>query len=275
MRDIAFGQYYPADSVIHKLDSRIKLILVVVYVVGVFLVNSFISYIPVALFLLSTILLSKVSLIKVMKSIKGILFIIMFTSLLNIFFNKVDNVLWSWGFLVITDGGLKIAAKLALRLLLLVAGTSMLTFTTTPMGITDGLESIMKPLKLIKVPVHDIAITMSITLRFIPILIEEIDKIIMAQKARGASFDTGGLVKRIKAYLPVLIPLFVSAFRRADELALAMDARCYNATQNRTKLKELKCKKRDLIALFITTIYLILVITIPMFFPIILDFFSK
>ncbi|MDR0696714.1 MAG: energy-coupling factor transporter transmembrane protein EcfT [Christensenellaceae bacterium] len=263
MRDVAFGQFYPADSIIHKLDPRIKLILMVLYIVGVFLVNYFFSYIPVAIFLLIIVFSSKVPLNKVIKSVKGILLIIILTAILNIFFNKSDNVIWSWNFLVVTDGGLKLAGKLALKLLFLVVGTSMLTFTTTPMGITDGLESIMKPLKALKVPVHDIAITMSITLRFIPILIEEIDKIIMAQKARGAAFDTGGLIKRIKAFLPVLIPLFVSAFRRADELAAAMDARCYNATPNRTKLKELKCMPRDICALVISAIFLALVITLP------------
>lgn len=260
MRDVSFGQFYPANSFLHKADPRVKLLWVIVYTVGVFLVKDLWGYIAVGLFLLLGILFSGVPIWKVFKSVRGIIVLVLFTSILNILFNKTGDVLWSWWIITITKGGLLFALRLALRLILLVAGTSLLTFTTIPMHITDGMESLMSPLKVIKFPVHDVAIIMSIALRFIPILMEEIDKIIMAQKARGAAFDTGGLIKRARAMLPILIPLFVSAFRRADELALAMDARCYNATPKRTKLKELKLGHRDFILTVAGAVYITLVV---------------
>lgn len=261
-RDFTFGQYYPAESFAHKLDPRTKLILVIAYIVGVFLVDSLYSYIAVAAFVILSILVSRIPILSVLKSLRGIIFIVLFTAALNIFFNNEGRVLWSWWKLTITDEGLLFALKMALRLVLLVVGTTLLTLTTTPMRLTDGMESLMTPLKYIKFPVHDVAIIMSIALRFIPILMEEVDKIMMAQKARGASFDTGGLIKRARALLPVLIPLFVSAFRRADELALALDARCYNATPKRTKLKELKFGYRDIVAAVITAVFIFTVIAI-------------
>jgi len=187
---------------------------------------------------------------------------VLITAVLNIFFNTEGRVLLEWKFIKITYGGLFFALKMALRLILLVLGTTLLTFTTTPVQLTDGMESLMYPLKLIRFPVHDVAVIMSIALRFIPILMEEVDKIMMAQKARGAAFDNGGLAKRARALLPVLIPLFVSAFRRADELALAMDARCYNATPKRTRLKELKLGGRDAFALVLHAAYIVLIIFI-------------
>jgi energy-coupling factor transport system permease protein len=228
----------------------------------VFLVRDLWAYAAVGGFLLFSVLFSRVPPLKVLRSVKGILFVVLFTAALNVFYSSEGKILWQFWRLRVTDSGLLTALRLALRLIFLVAGTSLLTFTTTPTGITDGMESLMKPLKVVRFPVHDIALIMSIALRFIPILMEETDKIMMAQKARGASFDTGGLVKRAKALLPVLIPLFVSAFRRADELALALDARCYRATPKRTKLKELKFGWRDFLAFFLTAGYIVLIVAV-------------
>ncbi|MBO7156708.1 MAG: energy-coupling factor transporter transmembrane protein EcfT, partial [Clostridia bacterium] len=201
-------------------------------------------------------------LIPSLKSVKAIIFIVIIMAIINLFTVREGTVLWSWWKIIITLEGVFTAVKLALRLIFLVMGTALLTYITTPMALTDGMESLMYPLSLIKVPTHDIAIIMSIALRFIPILMEEVDKIMMAQKARGACFDRGGLLQRAKALLPVLIPLFVSAFRRADELALALDARCYNATPNRTKYKQAKFTWRDLIASIFTAIFIALVVAI-------------
>lgn len=251
MRDITFGQFYPGESFLHRMDPRAKLILSMVYIVTVFLCQTFYSYLAVFGFLVFIVALSKVPAKSVLKSVKGILFLVLITVVINILFYREGNVLFKLWIIIITEEGLIFSAKMALRLLFLVVGTTLITLTTTPMHLTDGMESLMSPLKVIKFPVHDVAIIMSIALRFIPSLMEEIDKIMLAQKARGAAFDTGGLVARAKALLPVLIPLFVSAFRRADELALALDARCYNATPHRTKMKVLKFGYRDgLAALF-------------------------
>ncbi|HQC55225.1 MAG TPA: energy-coupling factor transporter transmembrane component T [Clostridia bacterium] len=261
-RDITFGQYYPTDSFIHKLDPRIKFLLMVAYIVAVFLVKNLFGFVAIALWLLIVILVSKVPPLKVLKSLKAIIFIVIFTAVLNVFFNNSGKIFWQWRRIVISAGGIELAITVMLRIVLLVGGTSMLTFTTTPMELTDGLESLMTPLKWIKVPVHDIAIIMNIALKFIPILTEEVDKITMAQKARGASFDEGGLITRAKALIPILIPLFVSAFRRADELALALDARCYNATPKRTKYKVLKPTWRDIIATLFTAILVVIVVAV-------------
>ena len=266
MRDMTLGQYYPADSFTHKLDPRVKLLLVIAFIVMVFLVKNLIAYSAIILCVVIGTLVSRIPLIKVLKSIKGIIFLVLFTAVLNLIFHKGETVLWSWWRITISVEGIFFSLKMALRLILLVAGTTLLTYTTTPTGLTDGMESLMYPLKLIKVPTHDIAVIMSIALRFIPILSEEVDKIMMAQKARGASFDTGGIVKRAKALLPVLIPLFVSAFRRADELALALDARCYNATPNRTRYQVMKLSYRDVIAVLGTAVFLVSVIALDMNF---------
>lgn len=261
-RDITFGQYYPTDSFLHKLDPRVKFLLMVAYIVAVFLVQNLFGFVAIILWLLIVILVSKVPPLKVLKSLKAIIFIVIFTAVLNVFFNTSGEILWQWRKIIISTGGIELAIKVVLRIVLLVGGTSMLTFTTTPMELTDGLESLMTPLKWIKVPVHDIAIIMNISLKFIPILTEEVDKITMAQKARGASFDEGGLITRAKALIPILIPLFISAFRRADELALALDARCYNATPNRTKYKLLKVTWRDIIAALFTAILVVIVVAV-------------
>ena len=251
MKDVTFDQYYPAESVIHRLDARAKIIFSLLYMIGIFFVASYTMYLAVFIFLVSVVALAKIPLKLLFKSVKAILFILFFTAIINVLFYKQGNVLVEWWIIRITDEGINFAIKMMLRLSLLVMGTSLLTFTTTPTALTDAIESLLKPLTYIKVPVHDLAIIMSIALRFIPGLIEETDKIMMSQKARGANLDTGNFVQKIKAMLPVLIPLFVSAFRRADELADALDSRCYNASPNRTKMKVLKYEWRDLVALII------------------------
>lgn len=259
-RNMVFGQYYPSSSFIHKLDPRIKLLATVIFIVAVFLCESFYAYAVCYGFLFIVILASRVPLLSILKTLKAILFIIIFTAILNILFYKDGSVLFQWKFIRITDEGLLYAAKMALRIIFLVLGTSLVSFTTTPMALTDGMESLMTPLKWIRFPVHDVAVIMSTALRFIPTLMEEVDRIVMAQKARGAHFDQGGIIKRAKAMLPVLIPLLVSTFRRADELAMALDARCYNATPNRTKMKPLKFTYRDLIAFVCLAIFLTVII---------------
>ena len=251
----SFGQYYPADSIIHKMDPRCKLVLTIIYMVAIFLVKSYLGYVTTILLLLSTIFISKVPLKVVFKSIKAVLFLLIFTLIINLLFYKQGTVLVSWWKITITWQGIDYAIKMLFRLSLLVMGASMLTFTTTATELTDGIESLLYPLKFIKVPVHDIAIIMSIALRFIPTLVEETQKIMNAQKARGAQIDTGGFFTRVKAMLPILIPLFVSAFRRADELADALDARCYNASDKRTKMKVLKFRLADYMGLLILAIF--------------------
>ncbi len=266
MRDVAFGQYYPANSFIHKLDPRTKLLASVVYIVAIFLCNNYYTYLACFVFLLTSALVSRIPIKSLLKSVKAVLFIVVVTIIINVLFYKEGKVLWSWWKIIITVDGLIFASKMAMRLIFLVLATSLVTLTTTPMNLTDGLENLLTPLKWIKIPVHDLSIIMSIALRFIPSFMEEIDKITMAQKARGACFDNGGLIKRAKAMLPVLIPLFVSAFRRADELAMALDARCYNATPNRTKMKKLTFSVRDLIAALVTAVFLMMVILLKLGF---------
>jgi energy-coupling factor transport system permease protein len=261
-RDLTLGQYYPVESFVHKLDPRIKFIIMTVYIVGVFLVKHIYGFAVVAAFAILSTLISRVPILSVLKSLKGIIFIVIFTAVLNVFFHTEGKVYFTIGKLLITEGGVFFALKMALRLILLVLGTTLLTYTTTPMALTDGLERLMTPLTWIKIPVHDIAIIMSISLRFIPILMEEVQKIMKAQRARGAEFDRGGLVKRAKALLPILIPLFISEFRRADELALALDARCYNATPNRTRYKKLKMHYRDFIAFLAGAAYIVLIVAV-------------
>lgn len=261
MKEITFGQFYPADSVLHRLDPRTKLFLTLVFIVSVFVAQTWYAYIAVFVYVAAILLISLVPLRISLRSVKGVLFLVLFTAVLNILFFKSGKVLLDLKFTQITLGGILFAAKTGVRLMLLAIGAAMLTFTTTPVQLTDGLESILSPFKKI-LPVHDIALIMSITLRFIPILMEEVNKIMMAQKARGACFDNGNVWKRAKALLPVLIPLFISAFRRAEELAQAMDARCYNATPNRTKMKELKFSYRDPVAVLVNAVYIVLIVAI-------------
>ncbi len=259
MRDMSFGQYYPTNSPIHKLDPRAKLIFSLLFMIFIFFAKSYTAFLYVIIFLTIVTIVAKIPLKIVLKSIKLVLFLLIFTGLINLFLYKEGTVLAQWWIFTITDRGIDLTVKLALRLSLLIIGTSILTLTTTPMELTDAIESLLKPLKYIKVPVHDIAITMSIALRFIPTLLEETDKIIAAQKARGASFDTGKVHERVLSIVPILIPLFVSSFRRADELADALDARCYNATKNRTKMKKLTFTYRDLVAFIILSILIVLI----------------
>ena len=250
MSDVSFGQYYPANSFAHKLDSRFKLIFLIVYIVCIFLCKTFAGLGICAAALLVCVLSSRVPFGKIIKSMKAIVFLLLFTAILNVFFytpKAGETPLWSWQFIEIYAGGLRAAAFLIVRLFLLVMGSSLLTLTTTPVSLTDGIESLLSPLKLLKVPVHDIALIMSIALRFIPILTDETARIMNAQKARGADFETGGLGKRVKAIVPILIPLLISAFRRADELGDAMDARCYAGSKTRTKYKKLRFTWRDLL----------------------------
>ena len=252
----AFGQYYPADSLIHKMDPRCKILLTIAYMVAIFLVKSYLGYLVTAILLFSTIAISKVPLRVVLRSIRAVIFLLMFTLIINLLFYKQGTVIASWWKITITWQGIDYAIKMLFRLTMLVMGASMLTFTTTATELTDGLESLMYPLKFIKVPVHDIAIIMSIALRFITTLVEETQKIMNAQKARGAELDTGSFFKRVKAMLPILIPLFVSAFRRADELADALDARCYNASEKRTKMKVLKFTLKDYAGLIVVALFI-------------------
>lgn len=251
MREVTFGQYYPSNSIIHKLDARIKIILSTLYMIGVFFISSYIFYSLTFLFVFFMVLVSKIPFRLVFKSIKSLIFIVLFFSIINIFFYKDGSVLYQNGNFVITLNGIDNSIKITIRLFLLVIGTVLLTFTTTSTEMTDAIESLLSPLKLIKIPVHDFAIIMSLALRFIPGFIEDTDKIIMAQKSRGADFESRNIFKKAKSYVPVLIPLFVSAFQKADQLAEALDSRCYNATKNRTKFKVQKIRKKDIFAILI------------------------
>lgn len=246
IKDISFGQYYPTNSVIHRIDPRIKLLMMIAYIVLIFFVQSYIGYLLFALFVVVEALIARIPLKSLFRSVKAVLFLVFFISIINVFFYSGEGEpLWSWWKIAVYSEGLVFASKMALRLILLVMGPAILTLTTTPMELTNAIESLLTPLKWIKFPVHDLAIIMSIALRMIPTLLEETDKITLAQKARGADLDTGSILSRIKALIPILVPLFVSAFRRADELALALEARCYNSSPNRTRYRVLKLKGRD------------------------------
>lgn len=251
LNDVTFGQFYPAKSFVHRLDPRMKLLALIAYIVLLFCANNFYSLALCALVLIAAIIASRVPFGRVLKSVKAILFILIFTSVLNLFFHGGTHLLWQWKFIRIYREGLISAGFLVLRLFFLVMGSSILTLTTTPVELTDGIESLLKPLKIIRFPVHELALIMSIALRFIPTLIDETNRIISAQKARGADFESGNIFRRIKAVVPILIPLLISAFRRADELGDAMDARCYSGSKNRTKYKKLKFGLRDLVVFFI------------------------
>lgn len=250
LSDAAFGQYYPAKSFMHSLDPRSKIILTAIFIAAVFVSNSVVGFAVCAILLLIAIGFSSVPFKSVVKSVKPILFLIIFSAVLNMLFYTSGNVILKIGFIKITDSALKFSALMAVRLILLIAGSSMLTLTTTPVALTDAIERLLKPLNIIKFPVHELALIMSIALRFIPILMEETDRIIRAQKARGADFESGNILMRAKALLPILIPLLISAFRRADELSDAMDSRCYRGAKGRTKMKKLKYTYRDFVAIF-------------------------
>lgn len=262
IKDITIGQYFPGKSVIHRLDPRIKLLLTVIYIVMLFAAGNFASLGVGVAFMIISFLLSGIPIKMMLKSIKPILPIIIFTGFLNLFFISSGDILFEWKFIKITSGGVHTMVFMAARIILLICGTSLLTYTTSPITLTDAIERILSPLRIIKFPAHEIAMMMTIALRFIPTLIEETDKIMAAQKARGADMESGNLINRAKALIPILIPLFVSAFRRAEELALAMECRCYRGGDGRTRLKQLKTEARDYIALAITAAFLAAVIAL-------------
>ena len=260
LRDITLGQYYPGDTLIHRLDPRTKLVLTMVYIVALFTAIVYAGYALVFLFLAVSILISRIRLKSILSGLKPLIVIVLITGILNLFYTKGEHLLVHFWRISIYWEGVETAVFMALRIMLLIAGTLLLTYTTSPLQLTDGLESLLNPLKKIHVPVHELAMMMSIALRFIPTLIEETDKIMSAQRARGADFETGGLIAKAKALLPLLIPLFVSAFRRADELATAMESRCYHGGEGRTRMKQLRMARRDWAALAIGVLLLALVI---------------
>ncbi|MEG1312596.1 MAG: energy-coupling factor transporter transmembrane component T [Clostridium sp.] len=259
LKDITIGQYYPTNSVIHKLDSRVKLIATFIFMMSLFIINKFWPYVIVLLSLVFVIKLSNIPLKYIAKGIKPLKWIILFTFVINVFFLPGDTI-WSFGFMSITKQGLEQALFMAIRLIFLVVGTSLLTLTTSPIELTDGIERLLKPFNKIGMPVHELAMMMTIALRFIPTLLDETDKIMKAQMSRGADFESKNIISRAKNLVPLLVPLFVSAFRRADELAMAMEARCYRGGYNRTKMRESVIGKSDYIAFYVQAAYIVIII---------------
>ncbi len=267
IRDITIGQYYLTDSVIHKLDPRVKVVCTFAYIISLFCFNQLSGYIIAAVFFLCVIKLSKVPFKFVVRGIKPVLFMLVFTAMLNLFWTSGGNVIVKFGIITITEEGIERTVFMALRLIFLIIGSSIMTLTTTPNQLTDAIEKLLKPLNRVKVPVHEVAMMMSIALRFIPILVEETDKIMKAQMARGADFESGNIFRRIKSMAPIIIPLFVSAARRASDLALAMDARCYNGSSGRTKMKPLEYKGRDIAAYLVMAGYIAVIIITGKYLP--------
>ena len=249
LKDITLGQYFPGDTVAHRLDPRTKILLVVLYIVALFCADSLLAYGILALVLAVCVRISRVGLKALVRGLKPVVFIIVFTGILNLFFTPGDQALVEWGFLRITTVGARNALFMVLRIMLLIIGTFLMTYTTSPISLTDGLERLLNWLKKLHVPVHELAMIMSIALRFLPTLIEETAKIMSAQKARGADFESGSIIQKAKALIPILVPLFVSAIRRAEELATAMECRCYHGGDGRTKLHVLRYAGRDYAAL--------------------------
>ena len=264
LKDITLGQYFPGDTLLHRLDPRTKLILTLVYIVAIFVAKNYVSYALLLLFLVVSVLISKIKPRALFRGLKPVVVIIIITAILNLFYTDGNVIARFWVFRI-TDAGIKSAIFMALRIAMLILGTFLLTYTTSPIDLTDGLEKLLGPLKKIKIPVHELAMMMSIALRFIPTLIEETDKIMNAQRARGADFETGNIFERAKAMLPLLVPLFVSAFRRADELAVAMESRCYYGGEGRTKMKQLRMKTRDYLGLTTGALLLACVIALASF----------
>jgi energy-coupling factor transport system permease protein len=261
LRDITIGQYYPSGSVLHRMDPRFKIIATITYLSGLFIINSLFAYLPILLFLAIVIKISRVPISYVLRGLKPILLIILFTVSINLFLTPGETMISFW-FFKITFEGLRQAVFMASRLMLLITGSSMMTFTTSPIELTDGIEALLGPLKKIGVPAHEIAMMMTIALRFIPTLLEETDKIMKAQMARGTDFETGSLIKRAKNLVPILVPLFISAFRRADELAMAMESRCYKGGEGRTRMKTLRLSKIDFTGMFFILVYLLVVLMV-------------
>lgn len=256
LKDITLGQFFPGNSLVHKMDPRTKLLFLVLYIVALFLATDWISYGIMFAFLVIIIAVSRIPLKSVVSGMKPLVMILIFTGLLNLFFTGGETVLFSKWFITITLEGLYRAIFMVLRILMLITCTFLLTYTTSPIALTDGLESLLSPLKKLRLPVHELSMMMCIALRFIPTLIEETDKIMSAQKARGADFESGNLIQRVKALVPILVPLFISSFRRADELATAMECRCYHGGDGRTKMKVLRYHARDYLALIVGVLLL-------------------
>ena len=265
VRDITLGQYMPGNSKIHRLDARSKILLLIAYIVFIFVAKNYMSLMLITMASLLVVLMTKVKFSMYLKSMKVILFVVVLTGILNLFYGT-GNVLWKWGWIRITDGGINNAIFVTIRIATLVIISSILTFTTSPSDLTDALERLMKPLTFFHVKVHEIAMMMTIALRFIPVLLEETDKIMNAQKARGADMESGGIIKRIKALIPVLIPLFVSSFRRAMDLAMAMECRCYNGGKGRTRMKQLHFTRLDLIGLIFSVVVFVGVVLCNIYF---------
>lgn len=258
IKDITIGQYVPGKSFVHKLDPRVKIIISLLYIIDLFVINNFQGYIFVLLFIAMIIFISKIQIRYIYKGLKPIFVILLITAILNIFMTKGGPIIYEWNFIHIYSRGLEIAAFMVLRLTFLIVGTSILTLTTSPIQLTDGIEKLLNPLKKIGFPAHELAMMMTIALRFIPTLMDETDKIMKAQKARGADFESGNLINRAKNLIPILVPLFISAFRRADDLAIAMESRCYRGGEGRTRMKQLKITNKDGIALIVFAIFIIL-----------------
>lgn len=267
IRDITIGQYYPAKSCIHRLDPRVKIVCTLLFLISLFVQNSVLGYGLATLFLAAVIKTSRVPLKYIVKGLKAIVMLLMFTVVMNLFLTKGGKELVSFWIFHITENGLRTSVFMAVRLIYLIMGSSIMTFTTTPNSLTDGIESLLRPLNRFRVPVHEVAMMMSIALRFIPILLEETDKIMKAQIARGADLESGNIIQRTKAMVPILIPLFVSAFRRANDLAMAMESRCYNGGENRTKMKPLLYRSGDYTAYMITVVYLVAAFILGRFVP--------
>ena len=264
LKDITLGQYFPGNTVVHRLDPRTKLLMVIVYIVALFLAKWWVSYGVMLAFLVTAVVLSRIKPKALFRGLKPLIVIMVFTALINLFYSDGEVLVKFWIFRITREGILQ-AAFLVLRIMMLVTGTFLLTYTTSPIALTDGMESLLSPLKKLHFPVHELSMMMSIALRFIPTLIEETDKIISAQKARGADFESGNIFRRAKALVPILVPLFVSAFRRADELATAMECRCYHGDEGRTKLKQLHYRARDIITLLLGAALLGGIITLRCF----------
>lgn len=260
IRDITIGQYYPAESPIHRLDARFKIIAAFLFIVSLFIVDTIVGYLCVTVLLGIVIRISKVPFKFMVRGLKSIMIIILFTAVINLFLTQGEQVIWQFGVLHLTMEGIYMAVKMCVRLVLLIVGSSLLTLTTTPIQLTDGLEYLLHPLKKIGVPAHEIAMMMTIALRFIPTLLDETDKIIKAQQARGADFDTGNMMQKAKSMIPILVPLFISAFRRAEELAMAMEARCYHGDENRTRMNVMRMQGRDYQAMVWTALYICIVV---------------
>ncbi|MDD3402173.1 MAG: energy-coupling factor transporter transmembrane component T [Hespellia sp.] len=267
IRDITIGQYYPAKSILHRLDPRVKIVCTLLFLISLFLQKSVLGYVIAAVFLFGVIRLSRVPFQYIVKGLKPIIMLLMITVLFNLFLTRGGAVLFHKWIFTITELGLSTAVFMAIRLTFLIIGSSLMTFTTTPNSLTDGIEKLLYPLNKIRVPVHEIAMMMSIALRFIPILLEETDKIMKAQIARGADLESGNIIQKAKAMIPILVPLFVSAFRRANDLAMAMESRCYRGGDGRTKMKPLVYKGRDRMAYLVTVVYVIAVFAIGRYVP--------